>query len=295
MLINAFKTGAWDRNRTDMAFSGRRILSLLFKSVNTAFLGKNTSHRWTFWTAFDHSAVVKRCVFLCLLLPNLALADLYLTIGQGDSIHQHKRDNGWWYQQGFAHEFDEEGNAWSVGVGGLWNKGYGYRPSIYLEAEYQDLGESGRAALWVQPDASYNMSTSACNDPCPPTQMGAINVYVKALTASFLLKWSPNERFNPYVRIGGYYAKSTFEVKASKAFDEDGKPTYYPNATEWDAVTADILRNSSMGGIGGLGAEFNLGKDWTVRGEYTRYFGVGVKDQPHEDVNSIKIHAVLRF
>src|SRR6266404_1931898 len=90
-------------------------------------------------------------------------ADMEAGLGLSDHA---KKNDGYWYQEGFPHKLELKALAVKVGVtGDLWQNN---QVGISYHANWVHLGAIHSQALAVPDDANYNLATKKCNGPCLP-------------------------------------------------------------------------------------------------------------------------------
>ncbi len=106
-----------------------------------------------------------KTVFAFALFASAGTFAADIEAGLGLSDHAKKND-GYWYQEGFPHKLELKALAVKVGVtGDLWQNN---QVGISYHANWVHLGAIHSQALAVPDDANYNLDTKKCNGPCLP-------------------------------------------------------------------------------------------------------------------------------
>lgn len=206
-------------------------------------------------------------VLLFLLSPS-AFGGWYAAIGTGEVEIKQRRENMWWYQEGFSHEFDEETNGYTITIGKQITRRFA------IEIDYRNLGEFNSYAGYVQPDSNYDPITRGCNGPCNRTQWGWHHAEVKGFGLSILGNYPVTKNLSATARVGMYYYRSETRVRVT---DLDPDP-YARYTVTWEQTETALAH---FYGVGMAYKQFLL--------EAVKYSDVSSSLSPHGDAVGIMV------
>lgn len=202
-----------------------------------------------------------RTLFALLLLTSTAQAADYTVVSVGRTKLEHRHSDGWWYQDHFGANFDEDSPSWSLRAG--WN----LSPRWSVEAGYTDLGKMSSAGSYVD-DAEFAAGNfTAPHGTCYLQQ----KAYGFDLSAKYGIEVSG---VKPYLRGGLYAYHGVFDVSC---LQPDGHINKL-GGTDFPDIENRIKP------FGGIGIEY---RNMTL--EYARYPYVGVQWGAVQSAKSVSI------
>lgn len=203
-------------------------------------------------------------VLLFLLSPSAF--GWYTAIGTGEVEIKQRRDDMWWYQESFSHEFDEKTNGYTITVGKQISRHFA------VEIDYRNLGEFNSYAGYVQPDSNYNPITGGCNGPCNRTQWGWQHAEVKGFGLSVLGNYPLTKNLSATARAGLYVYRSETNVRVPD-FNPD---PYGRSYVTWEQTETGV---APFYGVGIAYKQFLV--------EAVKYSDAGSSLSPHGDAIGI--------
>lgn len=148
--------------------------------------------------------------------------------------------------------------------------GYRFTPHFAVEAGYVRLGEAVYEAEYADPlNAGHSTRFRA-------------RFRSSGLSLAALGTFPLNERFDLHGRAGAYYADTRYE---EKSVDLTSNTAALPNTMDGDSI--DVLL--------GIGATWNMDRQWALRAEYQKLLDVGDEETTGEsDVDLLWFGVLFR-